>query len=275
MNSQRKKILFLSSEIAPFNSTYQLAEFSKKISIIINEKEEIDIRISQPKYGFISERKYILREVIRLKDVPVNFDGKERNVSIKSAFIPNTRVQVYFVLDKDYFATVNPLIYKSKNGQFIKNNFERYSLFCLSLLESFKKLFWYPDIIICNDWQTSILPILLKEKYFDNDNYNKIKTINFIHSITNDRKIDLDFFKKFDLNIKFRKGMDVLSESMNFFDFNVLLDTKDKKLLSKINKNKSLSSNYKKSKSINLVYPDDNESWFKLSDKIDSLINKL
>jgi len=275
MNSQRKKILFLTSEIAPFNSTYQLAEFSKKIPMIMNEKENIDIRISQPKYGFISERKYILREVIRLKDVPVNFDGKDRNISIKSAFIPNTRVQVYFVLDKDYFSTVNPLIYKSKNGQFIKNNFEKYSLFCLALLESFKKLFWYPDIIICNDWQTSILPILLKEKYSDNDNYNKIKTINFIHSITNDRKIDLDFFKKFDLNIKFRKGMDVLSESMNFFDLNVLLDSKNKSVLSKINKNKALSSNYKKSKSINLTYPDDNDSWLKISNKIDSLISKL
>ena len=275
MNSQRKKILFLTSEIAPFNNTYQLADFSKKIPMLMNEKENIDIRISQPKYGFISERKYILREVIRLKDVPVNFDGKDRNISIKSAFIPNTRVQVYFVLDKDYFSTVNPLIYKSKNGQFIKNNFEKYSLFCLALLESFKKLFWYPDIIICNDWQTSILPILLKEKYSDNDNYNKIKTINFIHSITNDRKIDLDFFKKFDLNIKFRKGMDVLSESMNFFDLNVLLDSKNKSLLSKINKNKALSSNYKKSKSINFIYPDDNNSWLKISDKIDSLISKL
>ena len=275
MNSQRKKILFLTSEIAPFNSTYQLAEFSKKIPMIMNEKENIDIRISQPKYGFISERKYILREVIRLKDVPVHFDGKDRKISIKSAFIPNTRVQVYFVLDKDYFATVNPLIYKSKNGQFIKNNFERYSLFCLALLESFKKLFWYPDIIVCNDWQTSILPILLKEKYSDNDNYNKIKTINFIHSITNDRKIDLDFFQKFDLNVKFKKGMDVLSESMNFFDLNVLLDSKNKSLLSKINKNKTLSSNYKKSKSINLTYPDDNDSWLKISNKIDSLISKL
>jgi len=275
MNSQRKKILFLTSEIAPFNNTYQLAEFSKKIPMIMNEKGNIDIRISQPKYGFISERKYILREVIRLKDVSIHFDGKDRNISIKSAFIPNTRVQIYFVLDKDYFGTVNPLIYKSKNGQFIKNNFEKYSLFCLSLLESFKKLFWYPDIIICNDWQTSILPILLKEKYSDNDNYNKIKTINFIHSITNDRKIDLDFFKKFDLNIKFRKGMDVLSESMNFFDLNILLDSKNKTLLSKINKNKSLSSNYKKSKSINFIYPDDNASWLKLSDKIDSLISKL
>ena len=165
MISQKTKILFLTSEIAPFNSTYQLADFSKKISMIMNEKENLDIRISQPKYGFISERKYILREVIRLKEVPVHFDGQDRTLSIKSAFIPNTRVQVYFVLDKEYFSTVNPLIYKSKNGQFIKNNFERYSLFCLSLLESFKKLFWYPDVIICNDWQTSILPILLKQKY--------------------------------------------------------------------------------------------------------------
>ena len=46
-------------------------------------------------------------------------------------------------------------------------NFENFSLFSLSLLESFKKLFWYPDIIICNDWQTSILPILLKNNYSD------------------------------------------------------------------------------------------------------------
>ena len=62
---------------------------------------------------------------------------------------------------------------------------------------------------------------------------------------------------------------------MKFFNLNVLLDSKDKNLLSKIKKNKSLSLNYKKSKSINLIYPDDNDSWKKLSDKIESLINKL
>jgi len=275
MNTEKTKILFLSSEIDPFCNTYQLAEFSKKISMIMNDKENLDIRISQPKYGFISERKYILREVIRLKEVPVVFNNQNKIISIKSAFIPNTRVQVYFVIDKDYFSVVNPLIYKSKNGQFMKNNFERYSLFCLTLLESFKKLFWYPDIIICNDWQTSILPILLKRKYADNEKYNKIKTINFIHSISNDRKIESNFFEKFDLDIKFKKNMDVLSESMNFFDLNVLLDDNKKALLSKIKKNKSLSLNYKKSKSINLKYPDSNDDWFKLSDKINSLIDKL
>ena len=275
MISQKTKILFLTSEIAPFNSTYQLADFSKKISMIMNEKENLDIRISQPKYGFISERKYILREVIRLKEVPVFFDNKDRILSIKSAFIPNTRVQVYFVIDKEYYGNMNSFIYKSKNGQFIKNNFERYSLFCLSLLESFKKLFWYPDVIICNDWQTSILPILLKQKYSNDDNYKKIKTINFIHSISNDRKIDSDFYKKFDLDIKFKKGMDVLSESMKEFNLNILLDSKEKILLSKINKNKKLSLSYKKSKSKSFIYPEDNDSWRKLSDKIDSLFNKL
>ena len=275
MNQQKTKVLFLTSEIAPFNSTYQLAEFSKKIPMLMNEKENLDFRISQPKYGFISERKYILIEVIRLKEVPVFFDNKDRVLSIKSAFIPNTRVQVYFVLDKEYYGNMNPFIYKSKNGQFIKDNFEKYSLFCLSLLESFKKLFWYPDIIICNDWQTSILPILLKQKYSDDDNYKKIKTINFIHSINNDRKIDSNFYKKFDLDVKFKKGMDVLSESMKEFNLNILLDSKDKSLLSKINKNKQLSLNYKKSKSKSFIYPDDNDSWKKLSDKIDSLFNKL
>ena len=75
--------------------------------------------------------------------------------------------------------------------------------------------------------------------------------------------------------MKYTKNMDILSESMKFFNLNVLLDSKDKNLLSKIKKNKSWSLNYKKSKSINLIYPEDNDSWKKLSDKIESLINKL
>ena len=272
---QKTKILFLTSEIAPFSESYSLANFSRKFSMLMNDNEKFEIRISQPKYGFISERKYILREVIRLKEVPINFDNNEKNMSIKSAFIPNTRVQVYFLIDNESFLNTNPLIYKSKNGQFIKNNFEKYSLFCLSLLESFKKLFWYPDIIICNDWQTSILPILLKNKYHNEEKYKDIKTINFIHSINNDSKIEIDCFDKFDLDFKYKKRMNMISESMNYFDLNILLDSKDKKNLAKINKNKGFSSNYKKSKSYSLIYPDDIDSWSSFFKKFNSLIDKL
>jgi len=275
MNQPKKKILFLTSEISPFSETYQLASFSKKFSTLINESEDFDIRISQPKYGFISERKYILREVIRLKEVPVVFKGENRIMSIKSAFIPNTRVQVYFLLDKKYFSDTNPLIYKSKNGQFLKNNFEKYSLFCISLLESFKKLFWYPDIIVCNDWQTALLPILLKNKYNEDEKYKGIKTVNFIHSVNNNSNLPDDVFKYFDLDIKYKKNMNILFESMNYFDLNILLDSKNKTNLSKINKTKTGAFNYKKSKTKLMIYPEDKESWLKFLDKASESISKL
>ena len=275
MISPKTKILFLSTEIAPFNEVYQLASFSKKFSNIINDKDNFDIRISQPKYGFISERKYILREVIRLKEVPINFDNKEKIVSIKSAFIPNTRVQVYFVLDNDSYFDINPFIYKSKNGIFMKDNFEKFSILSLALLESFKKLFWYPDIIVCNDWQTALLPMLLTKNYSNDEKYKNIKTVNFIHSINNNRKIEKDCFKKFNLDIKYKKGMDILSESMDLFDLNILLDSKDNKLSKKLEKNKKLKSKYQKSNSKTLVYPDDSDSWELLTNKFISLISKL
>ncbi len=207
--------------------------------------------------------------------MPVVFKGEERVTSIKSAFIPNTRVQVYFLIDKKYFLDTSPLIYKSKNGQFLKNNFEKYSLFCASLLESFKKLFWYPDIIICNDWQTSLLPILLKKKYNQDEKYKNIKTINFIHSINNSGNLSENIFEHFDLDVNYKKNMNILFESMKFFDLNILLDSKDKANLSKINKNKIWASSYKKAKSKSIIYPDDKESWSKSLDKISKSISKL
>ena len=275
MNQPKKKILFLTSEISPFSETYQLAEFSKRFSSYVNDSEDYEIRISQPKYGYISERKYILREVIRLKEVPIKFDKKDKIMSIKSAFIPNSRVQVYFLLDKDHFFDINPLIYKSKNGQFNKHNFENYSLFCLSLLESFKKLFWYPDYIICNDWQTSILPMLLKNNYSNHEKYQNIKAINFIHSINSNRKLSIDIFDKFDLDIKFKKNMDILAESMKFFDLNIVLDDDKKTISGAIKKDKLLSANYKKYKSKTLKYPNDKEALVDFYDKFDKQIDKL
>ena len=89
MNQIKKKILFLTSEISPFCETYQLASFSKKISTLINDMDQFEIRISQPKYGFISERKYILREVIRLKEVPVTFKNNSDSPGLKKGGVLN------------------------------------------------------------------------------------------------------------------------------------------------------------------------------------------
>ena len=75
--SSALKLYYLSAEVAPFSSTYELASFSSKITNKLHNNPNIDIRVSQPQYGFVSERKYILREVIRLKDMPIFFNQKQ------------------------------------------------------------------------------------------------------------------------------------------------------------------------------------------------------
>ena len=81
------KLYYLAAEVAPFSETYQLASFSRKFTNRLHLKTDIDIRVSQPKYGFVSERKYILREVIRLKDIPVIFNNKQHIINNMYSFI--------------------------------------------------------------------------------------------------------------------------------------------------------------------------------------------
>ena len=107
------KVFYLCSELMPFSETYSLASFSKRLTSVLHEKDNYDIRLMKPKYGFISERKYILREVIRLKDMEIEFDNAERLMNIKSAFIPETRVQVYFLQDDEYYKPLPQLLYKA------------------------------------------------------------------------------------------------------------------------------------------------------------------
>ena len=75
------KVFFLSSEIEPFSNTYNLSEFSQKFGLLMKSDKDVDIRMCQPKYGYISERKYILREVIRLRILLLILEkGKELQI---------------------------------------------------------------------------------------------------------------------------------------------------------------------------------------------------
>ena len=107
-----KKIFYINSEMEPFASVSNLANLSVEIPLGLQEKGN-DVRCLMPKYGFISERKYILREVIRLREIPFSFCEGEEVASAKSAFIPKTRVQVYFLESEEWFQPLNNLLYKS------------------------------------------------------------------------------------------------------------------------------------------------------------------
>ena len=53
------KVFYLCSELTPFSEAYSLASFSKRLTSVLHEKDNYDIRLLKPKYGFISERKIL------------------------------------------------------------------------------------------------------------------------------------------------------------------------------------------------------------------------
>lgn len=174
-------VLYVSSEVAPFAKTGGLADVAGALPKALKDMG-LDVRIMMPKYGFISERKYVLREVIRLREIPVRLGEREYVVSAKSAFLPDSKVQVYFIDYPPYFDRESPYVNPS-TGKDWSDNAERFALFSRAVLEVLRVLHWQPDVIHCNDWQTALIPAYLKTQLKDDPFYAKISTLLTIHNL--------------------------------------------------------------------------------------------
>lgn len=241
------KICYLSSEIMPFASTYPLGSFSRKLTSLYHEDEDIDIRLIMPKYGFISERKYILREVIRLKDIPLTFNGENQMGSLKSAFIPETRVQVYFMENEEYFKDLPELVYKARNGRPFKDNDERFCYFSFVALKTLTQLFWTPDFIFCNDWQTALVPKMLKDIYTD-EFYINIKPVFFLHSVNEMRMYSQDSLKMAGLDSE--SNIDGTKLAMEHSALTVLMDDDKNSVMKDLEKDSELLSAFENSNNL-------------------------
>ena len=176
------KILYISSEVSPFAKTGGLADVSESLPKELKESAH-DIRIFMPKYGSINERKYVLREVIRLKDIQVSVGNKIVVSNVKSSFLPNSKVQVYFIGNKEYFNRTDYYVDPKTNKDW-KDNAERFVFLSRAALEILKKLHWQPDIIHCNDWQTALIPYFLKTIYQNDKFFKDVKTLLSLHNLS-------------------------------------------------------------------------------------------
>jgi len=180
-----KKLFYITSEMDPFASVSSLSDLSVQVPLGLQEKGN-DVRCLMPKYGFISERKYILREVIRLKEILFNFDDIDYSCSAKSAFLPKSRLQVYFLEQEDIFGELNTLLYKAKNGRFLTDNDQRFAFYSLAAIKMLPNLFWYPNVIICSGWTSALIPMLINRLAKNDKDLAKIKTVYITSSLNQD-----------------------------------------------------------------------------------------
>lgn len=174
-----KKVLFINQEIIPYVPESELSLLGKQLPYAIQEKG-YEIRTFMPKWGNINERRGCLHEVIRLSRMMLIIDETDHPLIIKVASIPQTRIQVYFIDNDDYFSKRQ--MEADEKGEEYPDNGERAVFFARGVLETVKKLRWVPDIIHCQGWMSAIIPLYIKTAYHDEPSFANTKVITSLFS---------------------------------------------------------------------------------------------
>ena len=269
------KLFFLTTEITPFAHTSNLGKYSVDVPLVLQTMGH-DIRTMIPKYGFVSERKYILREVIRLREISFQFDGNEVITSAKSAFIPKTRVQVYFLENVDWFKPLSNLLYKAKNGRVLPDNDERYAYFSKAAIATLPHLFWKPDVLISNDWQCAFVPMIYQQIYDSKEFYGGIKTVLTVHSVDEYCNFSRDVYAKAGVTLPDSiKGnrVNCYEAAAPFADLIIAIDTPSNNVTKKLMKLPGVKSNKKKLVSI-LVNDDESPDFIATANALNEELTK-
>ncbi len=257
------RILYVASEIDPFLQTSEVANFVRKLPQAMQEKG-MEIRILVPRFGLINERKNRLHEVVRLSGINISVGDEEKPLVIKVASIPTAKLQVYFIDNEDYFK--RKFVFNDKEDKFYEDNDERVVFFCKGALETVKKLGWAPDIVHCNDWMTSLIPLYIKTTYKNDPIFQNSKTVFTVYDTTFNHKFNGDLFSKVkmidieDENLKSLKSADYsgfmklgmeysdavikASDDLNDELTKLFDDCEDKKKVNTIEKDENFTESY-------------------------------
>lgn len=203
------RVLFVASEASPFIKSGGLGDVAGALPKALAQKGA-DVRVVIPKYKDIN---WQMKEKLRfIKWFNVRVGWREQFCGVWEGFYNGV---TYYVLDNER--------YFGRDGLYgFYDDAERFAFFDRAVLDTLRQIDWQPDLIHCNDWQTGMLPVLLKFEYKRKDSfYWNMKCVYSIHNIAFqgifDPNIlpelfgfDLELYEntalKFDDGVSFMKG---------------------------------------------------------------------
>ena len=168
------KVLFVTAECWPFAKTGGLGDVSYALPKAL-KKEGVDIRVIMPKY--VNIPKYLKDKMKKVAVFNVNVAWRNQYCGLLELELDG--VKFYFIDNEFYFKREGEYAYLYGYD----DDVERFTFFSNAVLESLKRIDFYPDIMNLNDWHTGMIPLLLKEHYKDDDRYLNIKTMYTIHNL--------------------------------------------------------------------------------------------
>jgi len=170
----KNRVLYVSQEINPYTGETIMGGIANLLPQKTQESGN-DIRIFLPRFGTINERRHQLHEVIRLSGMNLIIDDFDHQLIIKVASIQKLRLQVYFIDNEEYFPSRQ--MFHDLDGKFMSNNDERMIFYCKGVIETVRKLGWAPDIIHCQGWFASLVPMYIKKLYAQEPLFDNVKVI--------------------------------------------------------------------------------------------------
>lgn len=166
-----KRILYVTSEAVPFIKTGGLADVAGSLPKCFN-KEEYDVRVILPKYMCMSEEwKSKMNYVTHFY-----MDLAWRSQYVGVLEMEYDGIQFYFIDNEYYFSGSKPY------GN-IYQDIEKFAFFSKAALSALPLIGFQPDIVHCHDWQTGLIPVLLKDKFHEGDFFKDMKSVITIHNL--------------------------------------------------------------------------------------------
>lgn len=214
-----KKVLFINQEITPYVPESEMSVMGNLMPHKIQELG-FEIRTFMPKWGIINERRGQLHEVIRLSGMNLIIDDTDHPLIIKVASIPQSRIQVYFIDNEDYFQKRKTTV--DDNGDEYSDNGERAIFFARGVLETVKKLRWTPDIIHCQGWMSAVVPLYVKTAYKEEPQFANTKVVTSLFSDQPKGNLDDNFKHSLEFKEANSKVLEKYNERFDFIELGKL-----------------------------------------------------
>ncbi len=165
------RILFTASESVPFVKTGGLADVVGALAPVL-AREGHDVRVVIPDFSAIPQE--WADQMVHVCDFEVQLGWRRQYCGIEK--LEKDGVIWYFMDNKFYFG--RPYIYGMGGDEY-----ERFGFFCRGVLNMLPLIDFQPDVIHAHDWQSGMVPALLKIQYAHLPFYAGIKTIFTIHNL--------------------------------------------------------------------------------------------
>jgi starch synthase len=163
-------ILIVASEAHPFIKTGGLGDVIGALPVALNDLGA-DVRVVIPNYRDI--KKEIKENLKYIDNFTVNVGWRNQYCGILEYEHEGVK---FYLLDNEYYFNRGGLYGYYDDG-------EKFAFFDRAVLEFVKHIDWVPDILHCNDWQTGMVPVLLKLEYSKEEKFKNMKTMFSIHNL--------------------------------------------------------------------------------------------